>query len=311
LLVVIGPCSIHNIDEAIEYAEKLKDAAKVYESTLLIVMRVYLEKPRTIVGWKGLMYDPHLDGTSDINHGIQVSRQLLLTINQMGLPCSTEFLQPMIVNYIADLISWAAIGARTTESQIHRELVSGLDIPVGFKNGTTGCVKTAVNACSSSRMSHTSFSINNTGQIVGHFTRGNPDVHVILRGGTLSGPNYSYEHIRLTHQLLIESQLKCRIMIDCSHGNSLQDCERQKEVIGEVAQQVANGDQSIMGVMIESNLIGGRQTFVEGKKHLLHYGKSITDTCIGWDDSLERLQVLADAVMRRRQRYQQIKHLYH
>ena len=300
LLVVIGPCSIHNIDEALEYAKRLSVAAKTYESTLLIVMRVYLEKPRTIVGWKGLIYDPHLDGTNDINSGLKISRQLLLTVNGLGLPCATELLQPMLIHYVADLISWAAIGARTTESQIHRELVSGLNIPVGFKNGTTGCVKMAVNACLSSQMSHASFSINQTGNIVAYHTPGNNDVHVVLRGGTLTGPNYSAEHMVRTQQLLNENQLKCRIMVDCSHGNSMQDGERQKAVINDICQQVGGGDQSIMGVMIESNLVDGRQVFVEGKKHLLDYGKSITDACIGWEATSIQLQNLSDAVAKRR-----------
>jgi len=307
LLVVIGPCSIHNIDEAIEYAKKLSVAAKNYESTLLIVMRVYLEKPRTVIGWKGLVYDPHLDGTSDIEHGLQISRQLLLTVNSFQLPCACEFLQPMIVHYISDLVSWVAIGARTTESQIHRELVSGLNIPTGFKNGTTGCVKTAVNACLTSRMSHTSFSINHSGNIVGHHTPGNDDVHVVLRGGTLTGPNYSAEHVRRTEKLLHESQLKSKIMIDCSHGNCMQDGERQKDVINDVCQQVADGDQLVMGVMIESNLNGGRQVFAEGQKHLLQYGKSITDACLGWDISAIQLQHLSDAVVERRKRNCELK----
>jgi len=304
LLVVIGPCSIHNIEEGLEYANKLSEIGKTLESTLVIVMRVYLEKPRTTVGWKGLIYDPFLDGSCDIDKGLQVSRQLLLTINQMGLPCATELLQPMLVHYIADLVSWSAIGARTTESQIHRELVSGLQMAVGFKNGTTGCIKAAVNACVSSQMAQPSFSIDQSGKLIAFHTNGNPDVHVVLRGGTLSGPNYSQEHIRLTQKLLNESRLKSRIMVDCSHGNSLQDCERQIEVIGDICQQVSDGDQSIMGVMIESNLCGGRQVFVEGKKHLLKYGTSITDTCISWDDTHAQLLRLSQAVLQRRLRIQ-------
>jgi 3-deoxy-7-phosphoheptulonate synthase len=303
LLVVIGPCSIHNIDEALEYANNLSVLAKKYESTLLIVMRVYIEKPRTTVGWKGLLYDPHLNGTNDIEQGLQISRQLLLTINNLQLPCATELLQPMIVHYISDLVSWAAIGARTTESQIHRELVSGLDMPVGFKNGTTGCVKTAVNACLSSLMSHASFSINHSGNIVMHFTPGNDDVHVVLRGGSLSGPNYSAEHILGTRQLLNENHLKNKIMIDCSHGNSLSDGERQKLVIENICQQIAFGDQSIMGVMIESNHVAGRQTFIEGKKDLLHYGKSITDSCLGWEASIIQVELLSNAVTQRRKHH--------
>jgi 3-deoxy-7-phosphoheptulonate synthase len=302
LLVVIGPCSIHNIEEGIEYAKKLSVVAKNYESTLLIVMRVYLEKPRTALGWKGLVYDPHLDGTSDIDHGLNTSRQLLLTINSFQLPCACEFLQPMIVHYISDLVSWAAIGARTTESQIHRELVSGLNIPIGFKNGTTGCAKTAVNACVTSRMSHASFSINHSGNIVSYYTSGNNDVHVVMRGGTLTGPNYSAEHILRTQKMLNENHVKSKIMVDCSHGNSMSDSERQKDVIYDVCQQVAGGDQSIMGVMIESNLVGGRQAFVEGKKHLLEYGKSITDACLSWDMSVIQLQLLSNSVVERQKR---------
>lgn len=300
LLVVIGPCSIHNIDEGIEYAKKLSAMAKVYNSTLLIVMRVYLEKPRTTVGWKGLIYDPHLDGTSDINHGLQVSRQLLININNLELPCACEFLQPMVVHYIADLVSWAAIGARTTESQIHRELVSGLNIPTGFKNGTTGFVKTAVDACVASQTSHTSFTINHSGNIVSSHTVGNKHVHVVLRGGSLTGPNYSAEHILHSQKLLDERNVRSKIMIDCSHGNCMQDGERQTDVISDVCQQVAQGDQSIIGVMIESNLIAGRQTFVEGNKHLLHYGKSITDSCLSWETSAIQLQLLSSAVIARR-----------
>ena len=300
LLVVIGPCSIHNIDEGIEYAKKLSTMAKIYKSTLLIVMRVYLEKPRTIVGWKGLIYDPHLDGTSDIDHGLQISRQLLTSINNLGLSCACEFLQPLIVHYIADLVSWVAIGARTTESQIHRELVSGLNIPTGFKNGTTGLVKTAVDACVTSQTSHASFSINHSGNIVSYRTVGNKDVHVVLRGGSLTGPNYSAEHVLHTQKLLDERNVKSKIMIDCSHGNCMQDGERQADVVSDVCQQVAHGDQSIMGVMIESNIIAGRQTFVEGNKHLLHYGKSITDSCLSWETSVIQLQLLSSAVMERR-----------
>lgn len=308
LLVIIGPCSIHNIDEGIEYARQLSAMAKIYESTLMIVMRVYLEKPRTIGGWKGLIYDPHLDGTSDIDHGLQISRQLLLTVNNLELPCACEFLQPMIVHYIADLVSWAAIGARTTESQIHRELVSGLNIPTGFKNGTTGCVKTAVNACLTSQMSHASFSINHSGNIVGYHTPGNNDVHVVLRGGSLTGPNYSAEHILHAQKLLNESHVKGKIMVDCSHGNCMQDGERQKDVVNDICQQVAQGNQSIMGVMIESNLVGGRQPFVEGKKHLLHRGKSITDSCLSWEMSVKQLQLLSNAVLERRAHNDKVKY---
>ena len=300
LLVVIGPCSVHNPNEAIEYAKQLSLVAQNHVSTLLIVMRVYFEKPRTTVGWKGLVYDPHLDDTNNIDDGLQISRQLLLTINSLQLPCACEFLQPMIVPYISDLISWAAIGARTTESQIHRELVSGLNIPIGFKNGSNGCVQTAVDACVASGTAHASLSIDYSGNVVGCYTSGNEDVHVVLRGGSGTGPNYSSKHIVETQKLLNMSHVKSKIMIDCSHGNSLKDGERQKHVIDDICQQVARGDQSIMGVMIESNLVGGRQTFLEGKKHLLKYGQSITDSCLSWDMSITQLQILADSVVKRR-----------
>jgi 3-deoxy-7-phosphoheptulonate synthase len=305
LLVVIGPCSIHNISEAIEYAKKLSIIAKKHVSTLLIVMRVYFEKPRTTVGWKGLIYDPHLDDTNNISDGLQLSRQLLLTINSLQLPCACEFLQPMIVPYVSDLISWAAIGARTTESQIHRELVSGLNIPIGFKNGSNGCVQTAVDACVASGMPHASLSIDHWGNVVSCYTSGNEDVHVVLRGGSVTGPNYSSKHVMETQKRLNASIVTSKIMIDCSHGNSLKDGERQKHVIDDICQQIAGGDQSIMGVMIESNLVGGRQTFLEGKKHLLKYGQSITDSCLSWDVSKMQLQLLADSVADRRKRNHQ------
>lgn len=302
LLVVIGPCSIHDVDQANEYAQKLSVVAKTFASTLLIVMRVYCEKPRTTIGWKGLIYDPHLDGSNDIDHGLRITRQLLLDINELGLPCASEILQPVIVHYLSDLISWVAIGARTTESQIHRELVSGLDIPTGFKNGSTGSVETAVNACVASQMAQALFTVSHFGNFVAYTSSGNGDVHVVLRGGTLTGPNYSSKHVSQTQKLLNMSEVKSRIMIDCSHGNSMKDGESQKHAIGDVCQQVACGSESIMGVMIESHLFGGRQTLVEGKKHLLQFGVSITDSCLGWDASVSQLQLLSEAVTQRRKR---------
>lgn len=304
LLTIVGPCSIHNINEAMEYAEKLSSIAKKYESTLLIIMRVYLEKPRTTIGWKGLIHDPHLDGTNDINYGLKIARQLLLNINHLQLACACEFLQPLITPYISDLISWAAIGARTTESQIHRELVSSLNIPIGFKNGTNGCVQMAVDACVASQKEHTSLMMNHLGNVICQHTSGNKDVHVVLRGGSISGPNYSFEHIIRTEKLLEKSHIKTKIMIDCSHGNSMKNHEHQIHVINDICQQISNDNQAIIGVMIESNLISGNQKFIEKKKHLLQYGKSITDSCIGWDTTVTQLQNLSDCVLIRRKLHQ-------
>ncbi|CAF3376488.1 unnamed protein product [Rotaria socialis] len=300
LLTIIGPCSIHNVDEAIEYAKRLTAVVQQYESTLVIVMRVYLEKPRTTVGWKGLIHDPYLDGTNDINHGLKISRQLLLNINSLGLACACELLQPLITYYISDLISWGAIGARTAESQVHREFVSGLNMPIGFKNGTTGCIQMAIDACVASRMKHSLLSISHHGNIVHCETSGNDDLHVVLRGGSMNGPNYSSEHVMKTRKLLNESHIKTKIMIDCSHGNSMKNVEQQKYVIGDVCNQVAYGDRTIIGVMVESNLVSGSQPLIEGGKHLLQYGKSITDSCIGWDATMLQLQLLSDSVYQRR-----------
>jgi len=242
---------------------------------------------------------------------LKISRQLLIDINSLELPCACEFLQPLITPYISDLISWAAIGARTTESQIHRELVSGLNMPIGFKNGTTGCVQTAVDACVASQNQHTSLSINHLGNIVCHHTSGNNDVHLILRGGSVTGPNYSSDHIIRTQKLLDKSHIKTKIMIDCSHGNSMKNYEHQIDVINDICQQMSDGNQTIMGVMIESNLVSGNKKFVEKKKHLLQYGKSIRDSCIGWDTTVTQLQILSDYVLIRRKLNHQYKYSQH
>ncbi|CAF1007791.1 unnamed protein product [Didymodactylos carnosus] len=301
LLVIIGPCSIHNVDEAMVYAARLSEQAKLYESTLMIVMRVYFEKPRTTYGWKGLINDPLLDGTNDINLGLKMARQLLLDITRLQLPCSCEFLHPILSHYIADLMCWIAIGARTTESQIHREFVSGLPMPVGFKNSTTGNIQIAVDACVSSRTGHTYLSLDPYGSIICNTTWGNDDVHVVLRGGSATGPNYSQKHVSDTKHLLDRHKVNTQIMIDCSHGNSLKHYENQLLVIQDVCQQIASStNRTIMGVMIESNLESGNQVLIEGEKDRLVYGQSVTDSCIGWDSTLDVLKLLSDAVRNRR-----------
>ena len=287
LLVIIGPCSIHDPAAALEYAQKLLPLKKQYEKELLIVMRVYFEKPRTTVGWKGLINDPHLDGTFDINFGLRQARQLLLTLNDMGMPASTEFLDMITPQYYADLISWGAIGARTTESQVHRELASGLSCPVGFKNGTDGNLKIAIDAIGAASHPHHFLSVTKAGHSAIVHTAGNPDCHVILRGG--KEPNYSAEHVRDAVTQLTKAGVSPRLMVDCSHANSRKDYTRQMEVAQDVAAQIRNGEQNIMGVMVESHLVEGRQDKPET------YGQSITDACIGWDTTEELLALLADA----------------
>ncbi len=287
LLVIIGPCSIHDPAAALEYAQKLLPLKKQYEKELLIVMRVYFEKPRTTVGWKGLINDPHLDGTFDINFGLRQARQLLLTLNDMGMPASTEFLDMITPQYYADLISWGAIGARTTESQVHRELASGLSCPVGFKNGTDGNLKIAIDAIGAASHPHHFLSVTKTGHSAIVHTNGNPDCHVILRGG--KEPNYSSSHVQAAREQLAKAGLDTKLMIDCSHANSNKDYTRQMIVAQDIAGQLKNGEDAIMGVMVESHLVEGRQDKPET------YGQSITDACIGWDTTEELLALLADA----------------
>ena len=287
LLVIIGPCSIHDPAAALEYAQKLLPLKKQYEKELLIVMRVYFEKPRTTVGWKGLINDPHLDGTFDINFGLRQARQLLLTLNDMGMPASTEFLDMITPQYYADLISWGAIGARTTESQVHRELASGLSCPVGFKNGTDGNLKIAIDAIGAASHPHHFLSVTKTGHSAIVHTNGNPDCHVILRGG--KEPNYSSSHVQAAREQLAKAGLDAKLMIDCSHANSNKDYTRQMIVAQDIADQLKNGEDAIMGVMVESHLVEGRQDKPET------YGQSITDACIGWDTTEELLALLADA----------------
>ncbi|MCG7656198.1 3-deoxy-7-phosphoheptulonate synthase AroG [Wielerella bovis] len=287
LLVIIGPCSIHDTKAAMEYAQRLLPLRKKYEKELLIVMRVYFEKPRTTVGWKGLINDPHLDGSFDINFGLRQARKLLLDLNNLGMPASTEFLDMITPQYYADLISWGAIGARTTESQVHRELASGLSCPVGFKNGTDGNLKIAIDAIGAASHPHHFLSVTKAGHSAIVHTSGNSDCHVILRGG--KEPNYSAEHVQAASEQLSKAGVTPKLMVDFSHANSRKDFRRQMEVAQDVAQQIQNGEQNIMGVMVESHLVEGRQDKPEC------YGQSITDACIGWETTEELLALLAQA----------------
>jgi 3-deoxy-7-phosphoheptulonate synthase len=281
LLFVVGPCSIHDVEAGMEYARRLAALAHEVQDRIAIVMRVYFEKPRTTVGWKGLIMDPNLDNSCDIVGGLQLARTFLRDVIDLGLPTATELLDPITPQYIADLISWSAIGARTTESQTHRQMASGLSMPLGFKNGTDGNVVTAVNAIGAASQSQTFLGINQDGMASAVTTRGNPDCHVILRGGT-QGPNYDAECVRETERLLEKAKLPKAIMIDASHANSRKDPENQPGVVAEVMRQVEAGNNSIIGLMVESNLKGGSQKFPQPKEALQH-GVSITDPCIGWE----------------------------
>ena len=298
-MVVVGPCSIHDPKAALEYADLLKVARDKYAGELEVVMRVYFEKPRTTVGWKGLINDPDLDASFNINKGLRIGRQLLLDINAKGLPAGCEFLDMISPQYMADLVSWGAIGARTTESQVHRELSSGLSCPVGFKNGTDGNVKIAVDAVQAASRPHSFLSVTKGGHSAIVRTRGNDDCHIILRGGN-DGPNYSAAHIQAASEVIEKAGLKPKIMIDASHANSSKKPENQPIVMDDVAQQIEAGDQRICGVMIESHLVAGRQDQVEGKP--LVYGQSITDGCIDWETTERVLARLAEAVKVRRQK---------
>ena len=296
MLVVIGPCSIHDPKAGLDYARRLLEMKKELERDLVVVMRVYFEKPRTTVGWKGLVNDPELDGSYQINKGLRFARQLLLGLNQLGLPAGNEFLDMISPQYFADLVSWGAIGARTTESQVHRELASGLSCPVGFKNGTDGNVRIAVDALKAARVPHHFLSVTKEGQSAIVSTNGNEDCHIVLRGG--KHPNYDAGSVDAAAKELAGAGLEQRLMIDCSHSNSQKMYQRQVDVAREVGRQVAVGDERIFGVMVESNLKAGRQDLVPGKP--LVYGQSITDACIGWEDSVPVLRNLADAVRQRR-----------
>jgi 3-deoxy-7-phosphoheptulonate synthase len=301
LLVVVGPCSIHDTKAALEYAKLLLTERQKHASDLEIVMRVYFEKPRTTVGWKGLINDPHLNNSFDINQGLRIARELLVTLNAMGVPAGTEFLDMITPQYVADLISWGAIGARTTESQVHRELASGLSCPVGFKNGTDGNLKIALDAIKAASQPHHFLSVTKGGYSAIISTNGNEDCHVILRGG--KAPNYDAASVDAACKESAASALACRLMIDASHGNSSKKPENQIPVSRDIAAQLAAGDSRIFGVMLESHLVAGRQDLVPGKA--LTYGQSITDGCIAWEETVEVLQVLADGVKQRRLSAQQ------
>jgi 3-deoxy-7-phosphoheptulonate synthase len=296
MVVIVGPCSIHDPKAGLEYAKRLLDMKRELEKDLVVVMRVYFEKPRTTVGWKGLVNDPDLDGTYQINKGLRLARQLLMEINDAGMPAGLEFLDMITPQYYADLASWGAIGARTTESQVHRELASGLSCPVGFKNGTDGNVRIAVDALKAARAPHHFLSVTKAGHSAIVSTNGNEDCHIILRGG--KHPNYDAASVDAAAKELAGAGLEQRLMIDCSHSNSQKMYQRQVDVAREVARQVATGDDRIFGIMVESNLKAGRQDLLPGKP--LVYGQSITDACIGWEDSVPVLRNLADAVRRRR-----------
>jgi len=296
LVVIMGPCSIHDTEAALDYAQRLCAQRAQWQDDLELMMRVYFEKPRTTVGWKGLINDPMLDGSYNINQGLRMARELLLKINAMGLPAGCEFLDMITPQYIADLVSWGAIGARTTESQVHRELSSGLSCPVGFKNGTDGNVRIAVDAIKAASQPHHFLSVTKGGHSAIVSTVGNPDCHVILRGG--KEPNYDADSVEQTAQFLSKSGLAPRVMIDASHANSHKDYKRQPEVVANIAAQIAAGDARIFGVMVESHLEGGRQDLRPG--HPLVYGQSITDGCIDWQTSVQVLDDLAQAVRARR-----------
>ena len=300
LLVIMGPCSIHDPIAALEYARRLKEQRDRYADTLELVMRVYFEKPRTTVGWKGLINDPYLDESVRIDEGLRIARQLLLDINRLGMPAGSEFLDVISPQYIGDLISWGAIGARTTESQVHRELSSGLSAPIGFKNGTDGNIRIATDAIQAAARPHHFLSVHKNGQVAIVETKGNKDCHVILRGGKT--PNYDEAHVEAACKDLEAAKLPTTLMVDFSHANSSKQHERQIDVARDIAAQIEGGSRRIFGVMVESHLQAGAQKFSPGKDDpaKLHYGQSITDACLGWDDSLGVLEVLHDAVKTRR-----------
>lgn len=300
LVAIIGPCSIHDPKAALEYAARLRDVRRRFSSTLEIVMRVYCEKPRTTVGWKGLINDPHLNGSFRIAEGLRIARQLLMDINRLGVPVATEFLDVISPRYIGDLISWGAIGARTTESQVHRELASSLPVPIGFKNGTDGALQIATDAVQSAARSHHFVSVNENGRAAVVKSSGNKACHVVLRGG--KSPNYDAESVVLAAKTLTGAGLPARVMIDCSHGNSRKQHGNQLHVASDIAGQIASGSPHIFGIMAESHLTAGAQRFNVGvdDPRELEYGKSITDACLGWEDSLKLLDMVSSAVTERR-----------
>ena len=300
LLVVIGPCSIHDPMAALDYARRLAEQRKKYAGTLEIVMRVYFEKPRTTVGWKGLINDPYLDESFRIDEGLRIARQLLIDINRLDVPAGSEFLDVISPQYIGDLIAWGAIGARTTESQVHRELASGLSAPIGFKNGTDGNIRIATDAIQASARGHHFLSVHKNGQVAIVQTNGNQDCHVILRGG--KAPNYDAASVSVACTALEAAGLPATLMVDCSHANSSKQHEKQLDVARDIAAQVAGGSRQVFGLMVESHLTAGAQKFTAGKDDAskLEYGRSITDACLGWNDSVDLLESLSAAVEARR-----------
>ena len=296
LVVILGPCSIHDSKAALEYAGRLQRLRAKVENELLIVMRVYFEKPRTTIGWKGLINDPNLDGTEDINLGLRSARKILVAVNQLGLPAATEFLDPIVPQFLADLVSWAAIGARTTESQTHREMSSGLSMPVGFKNSTDGSLQTAMDAMVSARHAHSFLGVNAKGESAIVRTRGNPDVHLVLRGGN-SKPNYSPAHLAFARVSIGASRDRRLLMVDCSHGNSNKDYRRQPIVFEDLVQQVLKGEEALLGLMLESHLNEGQQKPDCLEK--LKYGVSITDGCLSWETTESLLLKASEALKKK------------
>ena len=294
VIVVCGPCSIHDPESAFEYARLLKKAKDSLNANLLIIMRVYFEKPRTTVGWKGLINDPDINESYDANKGLKLARKILRDVTALGLPVGTEFLDPISPQYVADLISWGAIGARTAESQSHRELASGLSCPIGIKNGTTGALKPAIDGIQAANHPHVFFSNTKDGRVSIYKTSGNSDSHIILRGG--KEPNYSSEAINQTLAALVEADVNDSIMVDASHGNSQKQFKKQIDVVNDIASQISEGNQSLRGLMLESHLVEGNQSITDN----LTYGQSITDACMNWDDTLNCLQVISEAVQKRR-----------
>jgi 3-deoxy-7-phosphoheptulonate synthase len=303
LLVIMGPCSIHDPAAALDYARRLAEQRAHYADTLEIVMRVYFEKPRTTVGWKGLINDPYLDESYRIDEGLRIARQLLIDINRLGLPAGSEFLDVISPQYIGDLIAWGAIGARTTESQVHRELASGISAPIGFKNGTDGNIRIATDAIQAAARGHHFLSVHKNGQVAIVQTNGNKDCHVILRGG--KAPNYDAASVQAACDDLLKAGLPATLMVDCSHANSSKQHQKQLDVARDIAAQMAGGSRQVFGVMVESHLTEGAQKFSPGKDSVsaLAYGQSITDACLGWEDSKRTLQLLSEAVKVRRERH--------
>jgi len=292
-MLIVGPCSLHDEEATLDYARRLLKAQKACGEQVLIVMRAYFEKPRTTLGWKGMLYDPHLDGTYDLDLGIRTSRKLLCEIAEIGVPCATEFLDPIVPQYLADLIAWASIGARTAESQIHRQMASGLSMPVGFKNGTDGNLAVAMDAIKAASNPHSFLGIDRKGQVVVAETKGNKYGHLVMRGGT-SGPNYASEYVAFAEVLLNKMHVPNGIVVDCSHANSHKNYQRQRESLMDIAGQIQDGNTCIAGVMLESFITESKQSI--GAAGGLKYGQSLTDGCIGWDETEELIQYLVDAV---------------